>query len=239
MRVPKIYRLVTGEVFLLDSSVVIALSDITNGSMHHGVAIAVRDENRRNFLALHDSSLDNSVWNYLVYEGDNYCRYRTIEASSAGDGMNRMPSVASDAVFTREKGLMLFLPIADCIAAVLYDRKNHILGLSHLGRHSLEQLGGTKTVEYMQEQFSTNPSDIVCWLSPAAGKETYPLFAFENRSLHEVAFEQLIAAGVTAGNIDIDSRDTATDSLLFSHSEFLKGNRATDGRQAVITMMNP
>jgi len=48
-----------------------------------------------------------------------------------------------------------------------------------------------------------------------------------------------LAAGIDRNNIDIDSRDTTTDSTLFSHSEFLKGNRSTDGRQAVVCMMKP
>jgi copper oxidase (laccase) domain-containing protein len=89
----------------------------------------------------------------------------------------------------------------------------------------------------MERTFRSDPNDIDVWLSAAAGKTNYPLHDFDGRSLHVVALEQLVNAGVPAINIEIDSTDTTTDERLFSHSEFLKGNRLVDGRQAVVAMM--
>jgi copper oxidase (laccase) domain-containing protein len=101
------------------------------------------------------------------------------------------------------------------------------------------QGGGTRSVEYMQSEFATDPSDLLVWLSPSVGRETYPLYDLGNRSLAEVALDQLRNVGIATSNIQIDQRDTAKESLLFSHSEFLKGNRSNDGRQAVVAMMRP
>lgn len=221
----------------MNENVNIYFSAQVDGSMSKAVSAPERDENRRRFLAKQNITPEQTVLVHLQYEGDDYRRYHTVGRSEAGDGITRSPSLISDALFTSEKNLALLLPVADCIGIVIFDEANHVLGLAHLGRHNLEQNGGAAIIAYMQEQFGTNPDDVQVWLSPAAGKGNYPLYDFNNRSLHEVAHEQLLAAGVLTANITHDERDTATDHTLFSHSKYLKGNRQTDGRQAVVAMM--
>jgi copper oxidase (laccase) domain-containing protein len=215
----------------------IAMSAAADGSMSKDVDEVTRRNNREKFLKLHDLSLEQSVLLRLEYTGDDYKRYYEVGFEQKGDGMSFGSSIVADALFTRAPGIALFLPVADCVAAVLYDGQNRILGLSHLGRHNLLQQGGTASVQFMQREFGTPPEAISVWLSPAAGRSNYPLHDFENRSLHEVALQQLLDAGVLAGNVTIDSRDTTMDPTLFSHSEFLRGNRTVDGRQAVVAMM--
>jgi copper oxidase (laccase) domain-containing protein len=129
------------------------------------------------------------------------------------------------------------LPLADCIGAVLYDPDTSVLMVSHLGRHNVEQGGGSKSVQYLVKNHDVNPKNLKVWLSPAAGKTNYPLHAFDNRGLHEIATEQLITAGIVPENIDTSRIDTTTDTTYFSHSEFLKGHRDTDGRFAVVAVM--
>lgn len=218
-------------------NVSIYFSTQVDGSMLKAVSDAECDENRRKFLAKQGITPAQAALVYLQYEGDDYCRYRTIGQSEAGDGIARLSSFVSDALFTREKNLALLLPVSDCVGVVVYDPAHQVLGLVHLGRHSLLQKGGIESMSYMQREFGTNPAQVEVWLSPAAGQSNYPLFDFEQRSMHEVATAQLKDAGIPGSNIEIDARDTTTDPVLFSHSELLKGNRRTDGRQAVVAMM--
>lgn len=213
------------------------MSSVSDGSMSKAVTDNHRQINQEVFLQSSGVRIGQAVLVKLEYNSDNFCRYLTASVSQAGDGMTRASSVVADALFTTEGDLALFLPIADCVAAVLHDVSNNVLGLAHLGRHNLEQAGGKKVIEYMVDQFLSKPADITVWLSPAAGKLNYPLFSFDNRSLHDVAIEQLQSAGIAVANIQVDARDTTTDDTLFSHSEFLKGNRQTDGRQAVVCML--
>ena len=204
---------------------------------------AVDDEQRRAnqelFLQSFGSSSEQAILVKLDYGSDDFCRYYTVDSSMAGDGMTRPSSVTADALFTTEQNIALLLPVADCIAAVLYDTSKRVIGLAHLGRHNLEQQGGKYVIEYMATQFLSTPSDVCVWLSPAAGRLNYPLYTFDNRSLHDVVLEQLLSAGVERASIQVDSRDTTTDESFFSHSEFLKGNRTTDGRQAVACVLRP
>lgn len=109
--------------------------------------------------------------------------------------------------------------------------------VSHLGRHNLEQFGGTRSIEFLQNFHNVNPSDLIVWLIPAAGKTNYPLFKFKNRSLHEVATEQLTKAGVLTKNIEASPIDSSLDKNYYSHSQFLKGKQEDDGRFCIVAVI--
>lgn len=221
----------------MNDALVIRTSQISDGSMSVGVSDEQRQVNRSRFLGQNDIAASQTILVHLQYQGDDYRRYFTVSSDIAGDGIVSGSTIVADALFTHEKNLALLLPVADCVGVVLYDSRHQTVGLAHLGRHNLAQAGGTSIVQYMANDFGTNPSELTVLLSAAAGRQNYPLYDFDNRSLHEVAIEQLLAAGVPAANIEIDERDTTQDNSLFSHSEFLKGNQALDGRQAIVCMM--
>lgn len=195
------------------------------------------DHFRRAFLARHGIPIQQTSLVRLVYEGADYCRYKTLTDRNTGDGMIRQSSYVADAIVVTQPNHALFLPLADCIGAVIHDPTKGILMLTHLGRHNLEQFGGSRSIEYLASEHNCNPADLTVWLSPAAGKDYYPLFSFDNHSLHDVATEQLIEAGVQPQHITVSSIDSAADPLYYSHSQFLKGNRPNDGRFAVVAML--
>lgn len=214
---------------------IIEVSKVTDGSM--GKEAEDVFANRSRFLASHSIAPEQTVLIHLVYEGDDYCRYDEVTANNGGEGITHPPTRINDALFTRETGVALFLPLADCVGTVLVDTKLQVLGVSHMGRHNLEQFGARRSVEYMKTQFGSDPADITLYMSPAAGKENYPLFAFSNRSMHEVATEQFLSAGILPTHIEIATEDTTTHQEYFSHSEYLKGHRDTDGRHALVAQL--
>lgn len=220
-------------------AIVIINSTLLDGSMQsiHGGNLAQANQSRTDFLNKNGIQPEATTLVRLRYEGDNYCRYVTISDTFEGDGIVRESTVVSDALVVTQPKHALFLPLADCIGAVLHDPVKNMLMVSHLGRHNLEQYGGTRSVEFMQEQHNVNPQDVTVWLSPAAGKSSYPLFEFNNRSLHDVAMEQFVRAGIRAENIDISPIDSSQDVNYYSHSQFLKGRRDNDGRFAVVAFM--
>ncbi|MES2876316.1 MAG: polyphenol oxidase family protein [Patescibacteria group bacterium] len=223
----------------MPDTLLIALSQVADGSMSASVTDEQRLAHRTAFLQTHNVTASQTVLVHLTYDGEDYRRYFTISSDQSGDGIISASTLVSDALFTNEKNVALLLPVADCIGAVLYDPARQVIGLAHLGRHNLIQSGGSEIIEYMRRDFGTNPATVQVWLSPAAGREHYPLYDFDNRSLHEVAMQQLMSAGVTAANITRDARDTTLDPQLFSHSQFLQASQSIDGRQAVVCMMRP
>jgi len=214
---------------------IIEISKVTDGSM--GKEAEDVFANRSRFLKSHSINPEQTVLVHLVYEGDDYCRYAEVATSDGGDGITRPPARVNDALFTRQPGVALFLPLADCVGVVLVDTKQQILGLSHMGRHNLERHGARRSVEYMVEQFGSKPSDITVYMSPAAGREHYPLFAFDHRSLHDVAAQQLIDVGILPKHMRIAEEDTTKHPDYFSHSQYLKGQQITDGRHALVAQL--
>ena len=167
----------------------------------------------------------------------NYCRYREVSPEDAPVNVYDADNEVADALVTTKPGTALFLPIADCIGTVLFDEEHSVLMLSHLGRHSLEQNGGVRSVQYLTEHYGTNPATLKVWLSAAIGKELYKIFALNNKGMKEVLYEQLAQAGVRFEYITDTNHDTGTHPDYYSHSEFLKGNKAESGRHAIVAMI--
>lgn len=216
----------------------ISTSTKINGSMKSTSGdFALSQTNRTRFLDAHAIHAANTTLVHIRYEGDDYCRYQTIDETYKGDGIVRNSTLTVDALVVTQSNHALLLPLADCIGAVLHDPVQNILMVSHLGRHNLEQNSGAESVNYLARRHHVQPHNLKVWLSPAAGKQNYPLLAFNNRGLHEVAVEQLMTAGVTRHNIDVSLIDTTIDQNYFSHSEFLKGHRKIDGRHCIVAIM--
>lgn len=210
--------------------VVVKLSSADDGSMKDGEDLLTAEaiDNRQKFLAQTAGNTDNTAVFYASFDGDDYCRYRQATPGLHG---------GVDGMATRDKNQSIMLPLADCTGAVLYDPDHQAIMVSHLGRHSTEQIGATRSVEYMTKVFGTDPSQLMVWLSPSPGVKSYPLHAFGGRGFREVLKEQLVSAGVAPSNIQISDIDTATDANYFSHSEFIKGNRTEDGRYALVACL--
>lgn len=219
--------------------IVVAVSSIEDGDMKlRGHNSRKVHKNRQQFLEENNIRPSQTVLVRMSYEADDFTKYSTVKKVSI-NGENEIGDyISSDALVTDQKEIALFLPLADCVGAVLYDPKKKALMVSHLGRHNVEQYGAKHSVEYMVEEFGSSPKDILVWMSPAAGKENYPLFKFNDKSLHEVNEEHFLSAGILPSNIQISLVDTTKDENYYSHSEFLKGHQQNEsGRFAIVAMM--
>lgn len=217
-------------------SLKILISNKSDGSMKssHGADFFNNNKKRTEFLQKNGISPDNTTLVRLSYDGNNYKRYFDVDDSYKGDGITKESTVKADTIVVTKPNHVLFLPLADCVGAVIYDPILSILMVSHLGRHNLEQYSGIESIKYLINNHRVNPKNLIVFLSPAAGKESYPIFKFSNHGLHEIAIEQLVKAGVPIENIEVSPIDTAKDKNYYSHSQFLKGNRETDGRFAIV-----
>ena len=217
---------------------------VTTSTVADGNMLAPEDrsnieviENRKSFLAKNGIDIKQTTRVNVIHEGDNYCRYYELVEAHKGDGMEYDGVVAADALVTRLPNHALFLPIADCIGAVFFDPDKNILMMSHLGRHSLEQNGGFESVKFLVDHYGSNPNNLKVWLTPAPGPDVYPLYKFDNRSLKNVLYQQMVTAGVLEKNVIDNPADTSKDMDYYSHSEFLQGNRTDDGRYAIVAVM--
>jgi len=221
--------------------VVVATSYVADGTMNDRAnpSNPTLIAHRAHWLASQGISIDDAVRVRITYDEpeNDYCRYREVGSLEKGSGMYDGSIQPADALVATEPGVALFLPIADCVATTFYDDVHDVLMLSHLGRHSLEQQGGVKSVEYLKEHYGVNPTTLKVWLSATVNKEVYPIFKLDNKGMKEALYEQLLSIGVVAAHITDNTDDTATDPRYYSHSEFLKGHKPEDGTYAMVCMM--
>ena len=96
----------------------------------------------------------------MSYDRDHFTRFHEVDKHDAGKGIAGGDVQVADALYTRAKGLALFLPLADCVGAIIYDTKKKMLMVSHLGRHNTEQYSARISIEYLIEKFDCDVKDI-------------------------------------------------------------------------------
>ena len=224
---------------IFGAAVIAGVSSVDDGNMKFGVGNdAGVTENRRRFLDELGIDPHHTTRVTITYNTDDFAKYRIVTHRDKADGMyDDDVSDYADALVVNQPDHALFLPIADCVGAILYDPKKRVLMVSHLGRHSVEISGATKSVHYLVQQYGCKAKNILVWLSPAVGSATYPLNKFDGKSLHDVIKMQLNFAGVLDDHIEVSVIDTANDDNYFSHSQFLKDATNPSGRFAVVAMM--
>lgn len=232
--------IITDQPTIFGDKLVVALSSVDDGNMRFGNGDdPIIRENREEFLRSIDiDPLQATVVQVTYADNTDFARYHVVGEDLQGEGMlEPAMSLPADALVAVHPDHALFLLLADCIGTVLFDPKNEVLMVSHIGRHSAEIEGGRRSVEYLVEEFGSDPADLLVWLSPGVGSESYPLHAMGNRGLQEVIVEQLTGAGVTADHLEVSPVNTADDESYYSHSQFVAGNRFEDGRFAIVAMM--
>lgn len=215
-------------------------------------AIGVHDgsvvSNRTRFCEAVDVDYGDVVFQRIIYAPT--ATYELLAEVDARSTTQHTGEVVADALFTEVPGVGLFLPVADCVATVVYDPVGKRLALLHLGRHSTLAGLVAKTIKHFEARGS-NARDLIVWMSPSAQRETYKLEYFDQKddsdwqSYYDVKDDgvyidmqgynrqRFIDSGVSMSNIHISPINTMTSDDYFSHAA---GD--THGRMAVLAMMH-
>lgn len=203
--------------------------------------------NRTRFCDEQGVSYGDVVYQRIMYNDQQ--AYDQIAEVDESHTCKHIDEVAADALVTSAKGVGLLLPVADCVATVLYDGKTGRIALAHLGRHSTVANLMQKVLTYMRE-LGSDVTDIIIWMAPAVKQAHYRMDYFdlsdapewreycEQRDggfyldLQGYNRARAVEQGIPPDNIHISSIDTAIDSNYFSHSQ---GDTA--GRFAVLAMI--
>ena len=229
----------------------IAVSSKDDGTMLNrirGRHVAEVLENRHRFCDQIGVKYDDVVYHVISY--DRAQTFDNIaEVTEADTVKYNNEGIFADALYTETAGIGLFLPVADCIATVIYDPKRRALMLAHLGRHSTVAQLISQAVQYFVERGS-QAKDLQIWMSPSITQKNYRMDYFNHTNdtnwqnfcrqtadgiyLDMQGFNRSLAvqASVPADNIVISPIDTADDPNYFSHSA---GD--TGGRFAVLAEM--
>ena len=229
----------TDQPTIFDDDIVAALSSIDDGNMKFG-----RGDDQETALSqtvfLQSQEIEPLQTTLLNvgYDTTDFCRYVVFDDDQQGDGMlEPIATTEADAAVVTRPDHAIFLPLADCAGVIIYDPTNKVLMVSHLGRHSVEQEGARKSLQFLIDEFETDPAEVKIWLSPMVGSDSYPLETFGGRSLRQVITSQFLQLGVDIRHIEVSEVDTAESDDYYSHSEYKMGERDFDGRFAIVAMM--
>ena len=210
--------------------VLVAVSSKDDGTMLNrirGRHVADVMNNRRRFCDQIGVKYDDVVYHVISY--DQTQTFDNIaEVTEADTVKYNSEGIFADALYTEMAGVGLFLPVADCIATVIYDPKRRVLMLAHLGRHSTVAQLMTRAIQYFARR-SSQAKDLQIWMSPSITQKNYCMEYFDHTSdtnwhnfCHQTAdgiyldmqgFNRSLAvqAGVLADNIFISPIDTYSD----------------------------
>lgn len=226
------------------SDLLIAVSSKDDGTMLNRVRgrhVAEIVNNRRRFCDQIGVKYDDVVYHVISYDRAQTFD-TTIEVTETDTVKYNNEGIFADALYTETAGIGLFLPVADCIATVIYDPKRRALMLAHLGRHSTIAQLMSQAVQYFVERGS-QAKELQIWMSPSITQKNYRMDYFYHTNdtnwrnfCHQTAdgiyldmqgFNRSLAiqAGVPGDNIFISPIDTADDPNYFSHSSGDTGGR--------------
>jgi len=205
--------------------------------------------NRTRFCDVNGVSYGDVVYQRIVYGADQ--TYDKIVDVDEQQTCRYVDEVTADALVTSSDGVGLLLPVADCVATVIYDGVQKRLALVHLGRHSTVVNLMQKVLEHMRTRGS-RMEDIVIWMAPSVQQVHYRMEYFDHKDepqwadfcrqaedgyyldLQGYNYARAIEMGVLPEHVTVSPVDTAVNPNYFSHSQ---GD--TTGRFAVLAMLQP
>ena len=124
----------------------------------------------------------------------------------------------TDGMICSEKGIILNVSIADCLAILMYDPINEIIAAIHSGWRGTKENIVSKAITYLKKYFNSLPQNLLIFLSPCASGRNYEVsydvaqyfpensiqidknkYLFDNQK--QVIY-QLIESGVGRDNIE-------------------------------------
>ncbi len=197
-------------------------------------------ENLSRIAAAFGTDLQHCVCSHQVHETN----VRRVGAEDAGMGVLR-PSEwkSADGIVTNEPGLLLATFYADCVPLLFVDPVKRAAGASHSGWRGTVGRIGAATVRRMQEEFGSDPADILVGIGPSICADHYEvsedvaeefrrefpgreeaLLSYRGNPGHfqlnlwEACRITLLEAGVTPEHIHVTDICTACNpEVLFSH----------------------
>jgi YfiH family protein len=162
-----------------------------------------------------------------------------------------------DAIVTNRTNLAICIKTADCVPVFIVDKVKKVIAVVHAGWRSSALGISAKVIKLMQNQYRTQPQDILAAIGPSIGKCCYEVdetaadafgchknseyFLFPGKKkdkwmldLAEANRRQLMEAGVPEGNIEVSSYcTTCNQEMFFSH----RGSGGITGRQVNFMMI--
>lgn len=139
-------------------------------SLNLGIHRGDRPENVRKNYEILGEALGFDVKKLVFTRQTHTNIVRVVDATNAGEGLEREVEPECDALVTNTPGLVLAAFTADCTPILLHDPVTGAVGAVHAGwRGTVADIAGN-TVRAMREHFGAKPEDIRAAIGPNIGK---------------------------------------------------------------------
>ena len=133
------------------------------------------DENavRENFRRM-ANALDVEEDGFVFSQQTHTTNVRKVTLQDKGKGLTRLLDYQDvDGLITNVSGLCLSTFYADCVPLYFVDPVHKAIGLSHSGWRGTVGKIGAVTVQKMQEEYGSNPEDIIAAIGPSICQDCY------------------------------------------------------------------
>lgn len=211
-----------------------------------------RGDERENVLENHRrfaNALEYDETQLVFSNQVHLTNFHKVTKEDCGKGITRESDILEiDGLVTDEPEIPLITFYADCVPLFFYDPMKKVIAMAHSGWKGTVERIGAKMISYMEEEYHSNPKDIVCAIAPSICQKCYEvsedvalrfldvfgdkygdelLYKKENGkyqlNLHKACEITLLEAGITKEHLDI------TDICTCCNSEFLFSHRASNG----------
>lgn len=101
---------------------------------------------------------------------------RVVTKEDCGKGITKDRDYSDvDGLITNVLGIVLTTYYADCVPLYILDPVNKAIGLSHSGWKGTVNRIGENTLKLMNENYGTNPKDVICCIGPSICQDCYEI----------------------------------------------------------------
>ena len=101
---------------------------------------------------------------------------RVVTKEDCGKGITKDRDYSDvDGLITNIPGIVLATYYADCVPLYILDPINKAIGLSHSGWKGTVKRIGDNTLKLMNENYGTNPKDVICCIGPSICQDCYEI----------------------------------------------------------------
>ena len=101
---------------------------------------------------------------------------RVVTKEDCGKGITKGRDYSDvDGLITNVPGIVLATYYADCVPLYILDPVNKAIGLSHSGWKGTVNRIGENTLKLMNENYGTNPKDVICCIGPSICQDCYEI----------------------------------------------------------------
>ncbi len=101
---------------------------------------------------------------------------RVVTKKDCGKGITKDRDYSDvDGLITNVPGIVLTTYYTDCVPLYILDPINKAIGLSHSGWKGTVKRIGDNTLKLMNENYGTNPKDVICCIGPSICQDCYEI----------------------------------------------------------------